>query len=285
MRELTGGLWAAFTAAGLAAAWAGVALGHDGEQSVLLATVAAGALLLGLERLRPERPDWRTWAADSWQDIGHLFAGFGLGVYGGTALARWLVPRPLLAVWPAGWPQALQVVLGLVVMEFFLYWQHRAVHRYPALWHLHALHHNPTRMTFLKTTRIHAFDIGTATLLSVAPLLAVGAPAGVLLWVTAFGNFLAQAQHANVRLRTPAWLNRVIGTPATHWLHHSLDQREGNSNFGMNLMIWDHLFGTYIAPPAAPAGVLGIEPDDVPRTFLGQLALPWRTVRTLLRGK
>lgn len=285
MSEMNGGVWSAFVAAGLTAAWMGVALGHDADLSVMLATVAAGVALMGLERLRPEREAWRTWSAESWQDIGHLFAGFGAGVFGGTALARWLVPHALVAVWPANWPWPAQVVIGLGVMEFFLYWQHRAVHHVPALWHLHALHHHPRRMTFLKTTRIHAFDIGSATALSIAPLLAVGAPAPVLLCATAIGNFLAQAQHANVRFPTPEWLNRFVGTPATHWLHHSLDKREGNSNFGMNLMVWDHVFGTYVTPPHTPHGVLGIEPDNIPSTFLGQLALPWRVVRALLGGR
>ena len=55
--------------------------------------------------------------------------------------------------------------MGLVVAEFFIYWQHRAVHAVPALWHLHVLHHSTERMTFFKTTRIHALDIGSATFL------------------------------------------------------------------------------------------------------------------------
>jgi hypothetical protein len=32
---------------------------------------------------------------------------------------------------------------------------------------------------------------------------------------------------------------------------------------------------------ANPHEALGIEPDHVPATFLGQLALPWQTVRAL----
>ena len=153
----------------------------------------------------------------------------------------------------------------------------------PALWHVHVLHHATDRMRFFKTTRIHAVDVGSATFLSLAPLLAVGAPLGVLLWVTAFGNFAAQAQHANVRLRTPRWLNSIAGTPAVHWLHHSIDKREGNSNFGMNVMLWDHVFGTFVAPGPEPRTALGIDPNPVPDTFVGQLLLPLRTVRDLLR--
>jgi len=280
---MTGGLWGALVAGGLGAIYAGIALGHRGDASVTAVTVAAGMTLLLLERVAPQQPAWLAADGQVWQDFGHLALGFGLGTFGGAWLAQAVVSRPLRAVWPGGWPLVAQVILGLVVAEFFGYWQHRAVHRVPALWHLHALHHSTERMTFFKTTRIHALDIGSATFLSVAPLLAAGAPAPVLLWVTAFGNFAAQTQHANVRLRTPAWLDRLVATPAVHWLHHSLDAREGNSNFGMNVVVWDRLFGTYLAPGPEPCQTLGIEGDDVPRTFAGQLALPWRTVRDIFR--
>jgi ornithine lipid hydroxylase len=278
-----GGAWTAFTAAGLGAIYVGLALGIPGDLSVNTITVAAGLVLLVLERVRPEQSGWNTWDGEVWHDVGHLFLGFGLGVYGGTALAQWLVPNPVWAVWPNGWSTVAQVALGLVVAEFFLYWQHRAVHAVPALWYLHMLHHNPRQMTFFKTSRIHALDIGSATVLSIAPLLALGAPIPVLLWVSAFGNFAAQAQHANVRLRTPSWLNRIVGTPATHWLHHSIDKRDGNSNFGMNVMLWDLVFGTYVPPPPEPRVAIGIDPDPVPRSFIGQLLLPWRTIRHFAR--
>ena len=36
-----------------------------------------------------------------------------------------------------------------------------------------------------------------------------------------------------------------------HRVHHSIDPRETNSNFGFNLPWWDHLFGTCRAQPAA----------------------------------
>jgi sterol desaturase/sphingolipid hydroxylase (fatty acid hydroxylase superfamily) len=278
-----GGLWLAVFAGGLGAVYAGIALGYDGSASVAVVTLVAGALLLAWERLAPLQPAWLTPDGQFWPDIGHLFFGFGLGTFGGTWLAQWLIAEPLWAIWPTSWPLLAQVIAGLILSEFFYYWQHRAVHTVPALWHLHALHHSTERMTFFKTTRIHALDIGSATFLSIGSLLAIGAPLPVLLWITAFGNFTAQTQHANVGLRTPAWLNAIVGTPAVHWLHHSLDKREGNSNFAMNLMIWDHLFGTYLPPGRESCQELGIEPNPVPPTFAGQLAMPRQMVHDLVR--
>lgn len=277
------GLWSAFFAGALGAVYAGLALGGPGEPTVLVVTVVVGVLLIGIERLRPRRPEWRKPDGQWWTDIGHFVVGFGLGSFGGAATAQWLFSAPLWAAWPTRWPLVLQVALGLVVAELFGYWQHRALHAIPFLWPLHALHHSTGRMTFFKTTRIHALDIGTFTLLSVASLLAFGAPTQVVLWVTAFGNFAAQTQHANVRFATPPWLDALVGTPAVHWLHHSIDKREGNSNFGMNVMVFDHLFGTYLSPDPARVLTLGIEEDVVPRSFLAQVGIPWQMVRRLAR--
>ena len=242
---------------------------------MLAVTTLTGLLLIAAERARPHRREWRTADGEWWHDLGHFIAGFGVGSFGGTWLAQTLVTSPWWQVWPSSWPMVLQVALGLVVAEFGGYWQHRLLHTIPALWPIHALHHSTGRMTFFKTTRIHAFDIGSFTLVAVGPLLALGASPAVVLWVTAFGNFAAQTQHANVTLPTPAWLDAIVGTPAVHWLHHSIDRREGNSNFGMNLVLFDHLFGTYLAPSVRPEPVLGIDPDFVPPSFLGQLMLPF----------
>jgi sterol desaturase/sphingolipid hydroxylase (fatty acid hydroxylase superfamily) len=280
---MSGGLWAAIFAGGLGAVYAAIALGQSGDLSLAIVTVAAGALLLVMERVSPQQPAWQEPDGQWWHDLGHLILGFALGTFGGTWLAQWLFAGAAWTVWPASWPLMVQVVIGLVIAEFFVYWQHRAVHAVPALWHLHALHHSTERMTFFKTTRIHALDIGSATFLWTAPLILLGAPVSVLLWVTAFGNFAAQTQHANVRLHTPPWLNALVGTPSVHWLHHSIDKREGHSNFGMNVMLWDHVFGTFIPPDPTPREALGIEPNHVPASFFGQLALPWQTVRALFR--
>lgn len=274
-----GALWGAVFAACLGAVYVGLALGGDADTTLLGITVLVGLGLVAWERLRPQHADWRAADDQWWNDIGHLLTSFSVGSFGGAWLAHQAVPAPIVTLWPTTWPMLAQAALGLAIAEFFGYWQHRLLHSVPWLWPLHALHHSTGRMTFFKATRIHALDIGSFSFLSIAPLLALGAAPEVVLWVTAFGNFAAQTQHANVTLPTPEWINRIVGTPAVHWLHHSLDLREGNSNFGMNLMLFDHLFGTYLPPTPGHTPAFGIQPDFVPRGFLGQLALPVESLR------
>jgi sterol desaturase/sphingolipid hydroxylase (fatty acid hydroxylase superfamily) len=75
--------------------------------------------------------------------------------------------------------------------------------------------------------------------------------------------------HGNVRL--PAGIDRVLRllvvTPDMHRVHHSVNPRETNSNFGFNVPWWDRLFGTYRAQPQTGhvAMTIGIEQFRTPR--------------------
>ena len=57
--------------------------------------------------------------------------------------------------------------------------------------------------------------------------------------------------HGNIRL--PARLDRalraVLVTPRMHWVHHSDQRRETDSNFSTVLSIWDRLFRTFRLRP------------------------------------
>ena len=53
------------------------------------------------------------------------------------------------------------------------------------------------------------------------------------------------------RRGSTAVLRLFVVTPDMHRVHHSIERRETDSNFGFNLPWWDRLFGTYRAAPAA----------------------------------
>jgi sterol desaturase/sphingolipid hydroxylase (fatty acid hydroxylase superfamily) len=79
-----------------------------------------------------------------------------------------------------------------------------------------------------------------------------GPPLAVLVFEVLL-NVTSMFNHGNVHL--PLGLDRmlrfVVVTPEMHRVHHSIDRRETDSNFGFNVPWWDRLFGTYRAHPAA----------------------------------
>ena len=59
-----------------------------------------------------------------------------------------------------------------------------------------------------------------------------------------------------------AELEKVLISPAQHQLHHSLDERHYDKNFGAALAIWDWIFGSLHHSEDIDNLVLGVEDDD-----------------------
>ena len=71
--------------------------------------------------------------------------------------------------------------------------------------------------------------------------------------------------HSNLRTNY-GWLRYVLVTPQSHRIHHSTLPEHHNMNYGVNLSIWDHLFGTQYR-----------NYDDYPVTGLGDELFPHET--------
>jgi sterol desaturase/sphingolipid hydroxylase (fatty acid hydroxylase superfamily) len=94
-------------------------------------------------------------------------------------------------------------------------------------------------------------------------------------------NGTAMFNHANIKLplALDAIVRKVLVTPDMHRVHHSIHRHEHDSNYGFSLSIWDRLFGTYIAQPAAghEEMTIGLEwQDDRPSRLSWSLLLPFR---------
>ncbi len=167
------------------------------------------------------------------------------------------------------------MVLGLVVAEFGLYWAHRVAHEWMPLWYFHAVHHSSKKLWFFNTGRFHIVDTVKSMVFS-APLLALaGTPNFVVEYFGAITAFIGFLTHCNIEMRF-GWLNYIFNTPGLHRWHHSMDLREGNKNYGENLMIWDLIFGTYYDDHGRrPPVKIGIK-DGMPHSFWGQCVEPFR---------
>jgi sterol desaturase/sphingolipid hydroxylase (fatty acid hydroxylase superfamily) len=182
-----------------------------------------------------------------------------------TALVR--VAVPLLMVGTAqlaearGWglfnqfalPFWLELLLTLTALDLALFLQHWATHRVPLLWRLHQVHHADPDFDVTTAARFHPVEIGLSMLYKMAVVAALGPAAiAVFIFEVAF-NAATLFVHANLSL-SPAFdrlARRAIVTPDMHRIHHSVLERETNSNYGTMLSGWDRLFGTYRASAQA----------------------------------
>jgi len=150
-------------------------------------------------------------------------------------------------------PAWLKVVLTVVMLDLVIYFQHVLFHAVPALWRLHRMHHADLEFDVTTGVRFHPIEVLLSMIIKLGTVTALGAPALGVLAFEVLLNATSMFNHGNVRLprRLDAVLRWIVVTPEMHRVHHSIERRETDSNFGFNLPWWDRLFGTYRAEPAA----------------------------------
>lgn len=250
-------------------------------------TIAKLAALVAIafgERWLPYREDWSRSHGDVATDIAHgLISGIGTTALlrvavqaGGIALGGALSRAVGATIWPSTWPLPAQLALAAVVSELPQYWVHRWQHEHDLLWRYHSVHHSVSRLYWLNGARNHPVDLGMNYLVGYLPLIALGASEPVIMLFTLFDPLLGTIQHSNIALRLGP-LNYLFSACEPHRWHHSRSQVEAKSNYGSNLLVWDVVFGTFYLPPGrAPLAVGIADMPDFPRSFVAQLAAPFR---------
>jgi sterol desaturase/sphingolipid hydroxylase (fatty acid hydroxylase superfamily) len=151
------------------------------------------------------------------------------------------------------WPAWAEVVIAVVVLDLVIYLQHVLFHSVPALWRLHRMHHADLEFDVTTGVRFHPVEIVISMVIKIGVVAALGAPALGVLAFEVLLNATSMFSHSNVRLPQPIdrVLRWIVVTPDMHRVHHSIERRETDSNFGFNLPWWDRLFGTYRPEPEA----------------------------------
>lgn len=175
----------------------------------------------------------------------------------------------------------------VVVQDAGEYLFHRAQHRIPALWAMHALHHSDPAMSALTTNRhfwgdalIKSVTVWFVAALIISPTLPlILSYAALSLW-----NFFV---HSALRVDFGHW-SWLLNSPAYHRRHHSSLPEHYDSNFAALLPIFDVLAGSYHRPTGFPPTGLDTRPESVadlalwPLVFSGVLRRGSQTPATAL---
>jgi len=140
-------------------------------------------------------------------------------------------------------PTWTQFLLGYLAVDF-LGWFHHVVRHYVAgFWEFHAVHHAQRQLNPFTNERVHPVDWIASNLIKFLPAFVFTDTLGIALNYIVIHNFLDRLNHSNVRTNL-GWLRYVFVTPQSHRIHHSARPEHADTNFGVSLSIWDHLFGT-----------------------------------------
>ncbi len=245
--------------------------------------LAAYAVVLTLERVLPLHESWKHSRGDLHVDIGHAIVSGGftdmllrpLMLAFTVVVAGWLSTMISARLWPGSWSLLAQLVLALIVGEFFLYWAHRLGHTVPLLWRFHAVHHSAPRLYGLNAARFHPVDLAISYYAPWTALVILGADMRVLALFGLVSAVHGIFQHTNLPIRCGP-LNWFFSMAELHRWHHSQVLEEANTNYGQNLIVWDIVFGTRFLPedrePPEDIGLHGM--PDFPMGYVGQVLSP-----------
>ena len=133
------------------------------------------------------------------------------------------------------------VVATVLILEGAVYFQHLLFHKIPFLWRLHRIHHSDTSVDFTTALRFHPLEIFLSMFYKGLFILFLGFPVTGVIVFEVLLNTMAMFNHGNMRLpeKLEKYLRMIIVTPNMHRIHHSLHEKDHNTNFSFSLSIWD----------------------------------------------
>jgi len=172
--------------------------------------------------------------------------------------------KPLLTVDISVFGTTAAVIGSILFSDFLAYWNHRFQHRW--LWAIHVLHHSQTELN-AANGYAHFLERALRFLLFAVPLSLIhfrfpAIPFAVVLTLELLERYI----HSPTTIHMGA-LRWVFVDNRYHRIHHSLEVRHFDKNFGILLSVWDRLFGTAYDPRPDEWPATGVAGQAPPRTI------------------
>ncbi|AKD05543.1 sterol desaturase family protein [Pontibacter korlensis] len=160
--------------------------------------------------------------------------------------ARWsvrnhfgLLPRLTLPRWA-------QHMFGFVLLDYGNYLWHMLMHKSSILWRFHNVHHIDLDLDVSTAWRFHVGENFASVPFRGGVVALLGVPAPLVLFYEVIFEGCTAFHHSNLRLpyKLEKQLCKLIVTPRMHGIHHSIVQRETNSNYSVIFSWWDRLHQT-----------------------------------------
>jgi len=167
----------------------------------------------------------------------------------------------------------LRLTIGILGMDFLLFYLHRCMHKIPQLWPAHRVHHVEYFVDIFSWSKTHPVEgVINATLTFLACYIS-GCTALELLVILNVGTFFAIFLHSDWRL--PWWIEKHLGkifmTSGHHLSHHDQDENYHHANFGLIFTFWDRVFKSYRPPEKDRRYNYGLPGYDGQKTTVWQI--------------
>jgi sterol desaturase/sphingolipid hydroxylase (fatty acid hydroxylase superfamily) len=242
---------------------------------------AKGAVLVGwvvlalvIEQWRPAAPApiflagyGAAWFARWGRNLGFFILNGALSALFVLPLTIWVAlnaPWSRAALFGSALPPWAWLPIDIVVLDFWIYWWHRANHEWTLLWRFHEVHHRDRHLDATTALRFHFGEVALSGAMRAIVIAALAIPLTSVILFEILALVATVFHHANWRI-PPAIemrLARLIITPSRHWVHHHNVRADTDSTYGTIFSFWDRWFGTTTPTQRSVLMPLGVEGKD-----------------------
>ncbi len=217
----------------------------------ILFAIPIFAILIALEAWYDSRHgDLKYERRDTWTNIalgfGSVFFGaiFGIIQFAGYEFMYSVAPFqiPMNTAW--AW------ILLIFIDDFSYYWFHRLSHESRFLWNFHVVHHSSEQYNLSVAVRQSWFG-GLAHWIFYIPMGLIGFPYWAFLIVHGI-NLIYQYWIHTEFIGKLGWFEWIFNTPSQHRVHHAINPKYLDRNYGGIFCIWDRMFGTFTEETERP---------------------------------
>ena len=148
-------------------------------------------------------------------------------------LALWRLRADAIWVW----------LVGLLLYDLCYYWHHRCGHTVALFWAAHVVHHQSEDYN-LSTALRQTSSGWLAGWVFYLPMAVLGFPP-LVFGVVALIDLLYQFWVHTQQIDKLGWFDRWFCAPSNHRVHHAVNDRYLDRNYGGILIVWDRVFGSF----------------------------------------
>jgi sterol desaturase/sphingolipid hydroxylase (fatty acid hydroxylase superfamily) len=138
-------------------------------------------------------------------------------------------------------PLWVRFVVALLLLDLGYWVQHYINHKVPFLWRLHSIHHSQKELNFFTDFRYHPLEYVVRHTFITIPFLFLSINPPLIVGVAVVKEWYSRFYHGNIRTSLGP-LKYILVTPQSHRVHHSMEPRHRDMNFGAIFVFWDFIF-------------------------------------------
>ena len=215
-----------------------------GPQIIVLATPVF-LLLIGIEFLIGCKRGRNTYRlSDALNSIGLGVMSQIVGVFSALlTVAIYVFAFEHVSLWKLSVREPWVWVAGLVLYDFCYYWVHRFGHTVALMWAAHVVHHQSEDYN-LSTALRQTSSGWLVSWVFYLPMAILGFPP-LVFGVVALVDLLYQYWVHTQQIGRLGWFDRWFCAPSNHRVHHAVNDKYLDRNYGGIFIVWDRMFGSF----------------------------------------